>query len=86
MGNDASARFWTDSWLSNGAIYNFASILFQAVGCRRIKRTVKEALTNHQWARDITGAPTVVVLCEYVHVWDMVEPFQMSPHSVDRYI
>ena len=75
-----------DSWLPDGAICNFAPNLFQAVGCRRRKCTVKEAVTNHQWARDITGAPTVVVLCQYVRVWDMVEPFQMSPHSVDRYI
>ena len=82
----APLRFWTDSWLPDGAICSFAPNLFMAVGCRRRKRTVREALTNHQWARDISGATTAAVLCEYVRVWDLVEPVQLSPQVADRYI
>jgi len=73
VGDGTSARFWIDSWLPDGAICSFAPNLFMAVGCRRRKRTVREALTNHQWARDISGATTAAVLCE-------------SPRVADRYI
>lgn len=68
VGDGAAARFWTDSWLPRGAIYDFAPNLFRAVACRRRRRTVKDALANRQWARDITGAPTAIVLYEYVTV------------------
>lgn len=46
-----------------------------AVGCRRRNPTIKEALDNHQWTRDITGTPTAAVFCEYVHLWDTLETF-----------
>jgi hypothetical protein len=86
VGDGATARFWTDAWLPDGAICNFASNLFRAVESRRKKRTVKDALTNRQWARDITGAPTAAVLCEYVDLWDKLEGIPLQPQSFDRFI
>lgn len=68
VGDGTTVRFWTDSWLPNGAICDFAPNLFRAIGRHRRNRTVREALLNHQWARDITGAPTAQVLCEYVQL------------------
>ena len=29
---------------------------------------------------------TVAILCEYVPIWDLVEPVQLSPQVADRYI
>jgi len=86
VGDGASACFWTDSWLSNGPICRSAPNLFRAVACRRHNRTVKDALDGRQWTRDITGAPTAAVLCEYIHLWDTLETFQLSPHTSDRFI
>jgi len=86
VGDGAWARFWTDSWLPNGPICRSAPILFRAVACRRRNRTVKDALDGRQWTREITGAPTAAVLCEYIHLWDTLETFQLSPHTSDRFI
>jgi len=64
IGDGASARFWTDSWLRTGPLCNFAPNLFQAIGQRRRGRSVRDALTDRQWTRDITGALTVAVLLD----------------------
>jgi hypothetical protein len=34
VGDGANARFWTDAWLPDGAIYNFALNLYRVVGGR----------------------------------------------------
>lgn len=86
IGDGTTARFWTDSWLSNGPICRSAQNLYRAIGCRWRNRTVSEALHNHQWARDITGAPTALVLCEYVFLWKKLEAIQLSPLEFDRFI
>lgn len=61
---DASMRFWNDSWLLDGPLCRTAPNLFRVVAAWRWGRTVCDALTGAQWARDITGAPTTVVLVE----------------------
>lgn len=53
LGDGASARFWTDSWLPAGPIANFAPYLFRAVGRRFLQVSVKEALSDHRWVRHI---------------------------------
>lgn len=85
VGDDATVRFWTDAWLPGWAICDCAPNLFLAVGCRRRRRIVKDALTNRQWARDITGAPTAIVLCEYIAVWDVVESIELMPRTSNRF-
>jgi hypothetical protein len=66
VGDGTNARFWTDVWLPDGAICNFAPNLYRAVGGRWRGRSVREALANRQWARDIAGAPTAAVIVEYL--------------------
>jgi hypothetical protein len=39
---------------------------------------VADALRDFTWVRDIKGAPTVQVILEYLAIWDMVQPFQLS--------
>ena len=56
------------------------------MGRHRRSRTVKDTLANRQWARDISGAPTAAVLCDYVTVWDMVDSVVLVPHTADRFI
>jgi hypothetical protein len=86
VGDGALARFLTDAWLSGDAVCCFAPSLFRAVGSRRRNRSVKDALNNRQWARDITSASTAAVLCEYVQLCDMVDDIQLQPHVPDRFI
>jgi hypothetical protein len=66
VGDGASTRFWTDAWLPAGAIPTFAPNLFKAVGRRRLGRSVKDAVTERRWVRDITGARTAPVLVVYM--------------------
>jgi hypothetical protein len=75
-----------DAWLPDGAICNFAPNLFRAVGKRRRSRSVRDALNNRQWLRDITGAPTAVVLTEYLMLWELLEDIQLQPGVPDRLI
>jgi hypothetical protein len=49
-------------------------------------RTIRDALTNRLWTRDITGAPTAAVLHEYVILWDALEFFHLAPHTADRFV
>jgi hypothetical protein len=77
VGDGASTKFWTDAWLPDGAISNTAPNLFKAVGRWCLGRTVKDALSNRQWVRDITGARTAAVLLEYASLWATLENVQL---------
>jgi hypothetical protein len=85
VGDGTTTRFWTNSWLPDDTICAFAPNLFRAVGCHRCNRTIRDAMLNHQWARDITGAPIALVLCEYVHLWEKLEGIQLTPMDSDRF-
>jgi hypothetical protein len=41
-------------------------------------RTVKEALYNHRWVRDIFGGLSVRAILDYLHIWDLVERMTLS--------
>lgn len=86
VGDGTTAHFWTDSWLSDGAICHSAPNLYRAIGRRRLNCTVREMLHYHQWAWDIIGAPMAQVLCEYVLLWEKLEVIQLSPLESDRLI
>lgn len=60
--------------------------LFNAISHRPRNQTVWEALDNRQGVRDITGAPTAVVLVEYVQLWDTLGTFHLLPGTPDRFI
>jgi hypothetical protein len=47
---------------------------------------VREALTNRSWVRDIQGAPTAAVLCDYVVVWEKVTGVVLDDLTSDRFI
>lgn len=86
VGDGASALFWTDSWRPDGPISSSSPNLYNAVPPRRRKRTVRDALADNQWCRDITGAPTAQVLVEYVNLWDELVNFSLDPLVPDRFI
>jgi hypothetical protein len=86
IGDGRSAKFWTDSWLPEGAICRFVPHLFNAVAKRQRHKTVREAITNRSWVRDIRGARTAHVLCDYVLVWEKVQGVTFDDLSSDRFI
>jgi hypothetical protein len=87
VGDGASTRFRTDAWLPAGAIPSFVPNLFRAVGRRRrLGRSVRDALTDHRWVRDITGARTAPVLYKYVQLWVTLRDVQLRPLEPDRFV
>lgn len=60
LGDGKHTLFGSNRWLHIRSIGEWAPCLVQAVGPRiKKKRTVAEALHNHKWVKDITGALTV---------------------------
>jgi len=86
LDDGASTRFWMDSWLPDDPISLFALSLFQAVGKRRRNCTVKQALAHQSWVRDISGAPTAPLLCDYVLLWEKLEHVHLQLMVSDRFV
>lgn len=86
VGDGASTRFWMDAWLPAGAIPSFAPNLFRAIGCRHLGRSVRDTLMDRRWVRDITGAPTAPVLCEYIRLWALLCDVQLRSLEPDRFV
>lgn len=86
IGDGRSAKFWTDAWLPDGPICRFAPHLFNAIGKRRRNKTIRDAITNGSWIRDIQGAPVAHVLCDYVVVWAKVQGVVFDDLTSDRFI
>jgi hypothetical protein len=51
---------------------------------RAKRRTIYEALTNHEWIKDIQGALSVVVLIEFLDLWDSLA--QVEPNAKDSHL
>lgn len=86
LGDGASAMFWTDSWLPPGPLSEQAPHLYQAICKPGRKWTVREALLQRRWVRDISGAPTMAVLYEYATLWERLEDVVLQPATPDRFI
>ncbi|KAG0545813.1 hypothetical protein BDA96_02G394400 [Sorghum bicolor] len=86
LGSGDLARFWTDSWLPCGSLCLATPDLFSAVGRRRRSHSVREALLDRRWTRDITGATTAAVIADYLMLWDVLQGVQLQPGIDDRFI
>lgn len=85
VGDGRKALFWSDCWLQGQSIMQIAPCLFNAVGPRiKKKRTVSEALHGDRWTRDITGALTVQVILDYLHIWDLTRDIHLDADQRDR--
>jgi hypothetical protein len=78
-GRGNTTLFWTDKWIQGQAIADLAPMVVAAVP-RKIqkKRTVEEALINHQWVSDIKGGLSLIGLSEYLHTWDILQEIVLS--------
>jgi hypothetical protein len=86
IGDGHSAKFWTDPWLPDGPICRFAPHLFNAIPKRRRGKSVRDAITNRSWVRDIRGALVAHVFCDYVLVWHKVDGVLFDDLTSDRFI
>lgn len=86
VGDGGSVRLWTDDWVPVGCLCHFAPDLFAAISARGKKRSLRDKLFQNRWARDITGAPTVQVLVQYLAVWRVLRAANLDPLQSDRFL
>jgi hypothetical protein len=86
VGNGKITLFWTDRWLHSQSLDKLVPHLFSSISNRARKRTVFEALTEGRWVADIRGsALTVVVLIEYLDLWDLLIEVELKPEAEDSH-
>jgi hypothetical protein len=79
IGNGATARFWTDRWLSGMAPAMMAPALYKLAF--RKKLSVKDALTQGRWMRGIERLTTIQEMEELAVLWELVQNVQLSNSS-----
>lgn len=79
------AKFWTDKWLPDGrSIATMAPTLYSFV--RDKGRSVREAIHNQSWIREIAGGVSLIAIAQYLKVWDLVQETVLAPDSQDRLV
>jgi hypothetical protein len=87
IGNGESIFFWSDAWLQGQAIGDLFPQLAAAVQPRhRRSRRLSAALSGDAWVHDITGALTVPVLSQYLHLRALIAGVQLDAARPDRLI
>uniref|UniRef100_A0A8R7QGE3 Reverse transcriptase zinc-binding domain-containing protein n=1 Tax=Triticum urartu TaxID=4572 RepID=A0A8R7QGE3_TRIUA len=77
LGDGQKAKFWNDKWLpGGGSIEDLAPTLFSFV--KDSGRSVKEALHNRIWIRDISGGILVQAMAQYLKIWDITQGVSLS--------
>jgi hypothetical protein len=61
-------------------------MLFVAISRTGRKRNVKDAISQNQWGRDVVGAPTTQVICQFLQVWDLLRSVVLDPLQADRFV
>jgi hypothetical protein len=78
--------FWSDNWIQGTSIRSITPNLWGAVPQRvHHSRTVRDAILDQSWVRDIIGASTVQVIVQYIRVWDLLLDFALT-ETRDRFI
>lgn len=83
LGDGERAKFWTDNWLPDGrSIATMAPALYSFVKDKGT--SVREALHNHAWIREISGGVSLIAIAQYLKVWDLVQSTNLALGSSDR--
>ena len=79
IGDGRNTLFWEDQWIDGEAIRDIAPCLHQQVPRQtRSRQTVREAVTDRQWVRAITGGLSWTAICEYLNLWDAMHNVVLS--------
>lgn len=84
--NGNRAAFWTSSWLHGTSPATLFADLY--MHSRRKNRTVNEAISGHNWIRDIAHHLTAAVLHDYFKLWEIIDsvPLDLTQHGNDEII
>jgi hypothetical protein len=71
VGDGRDTPFWVDKWIQGESVLDIAPNLAQLVSGRTLRlQTVRQAITNRQWIRSITGGLTMNAIAEYLELWN----------------
>lgn len=77
-------RFWEDRWLDGSRIQDVAPAVYALVEpSARASRTVFQALSAAEWARDVGPELSVQALNEYMALWDRLDRVHLNQEEVD---
>jgi len=86
VGNGERTLFWLDNWINGSSVARMAPHLFQVIPKRIARRrTVADALPHRRWIRDIRGGLSVLVLRDYIQLWQTISDLQLSSDP-DRFV
>lgn len=87
VGDGKNTLFWHDRLLKGKSIEQLAPHVFQGVPPRiRKTRLVHDALQDELWIQDITGARTFPLIREFLQLWDIVQPINLTNDVPDKLI
>jgi hypothetical protein len=87
LGHGATFLYWSDAWLEGARLADLAPDLVVAVSNNsRRRRTVASAMLNQAWVQDITGAPTILVIIQYIELYQRLQSVQLSGETADSFI
>lgn len=85
LGDGQRVKFWTDKWLpGGGSIQDLAPALFSFV--KDSRNSVKEALHNHIWIRDISRGISMQAMAQYLKIWDITQCVSLSVGVPDHLV
>jgi len=67
-----------DNWLMGSSSMSLAPTVFAAIGVRKRKVMVAEAMNGNAWVRHINGPWTMQILLEISHLCDLLDGVQLS--------
>jgi len=84
LGDGNTAIFWLDRWLPDGrSVQEVAPHVMARVPRRCRATTIAEAIHDHTWVRHIAPPFSVLILTEYLQLWDVIQRVHFSDNSPD---
>lgn len=84
IGNGMSTLFWEDRWLGGFRVQELAPSIYESMSrSARNSRTVHQALSTAEWARDVGPELSSEALNEYMGLWAQVTRVDLNPDAVD---
>ena len=71
IGDGKQASFWLSRWMGQSTLRSQFPALYKY--CRRKRRTVADALTEHRWVKDLRQAPRAAILTEFLQLWRLIQ-------------
>jgi hypothetical protein len=86
LGNGTSCLFWEDRWINGDSVDMITPTLVDFVDPKiRKSRTVAEGLSNHAWVGDLSGGLSVVVLAQFLQLWNVIANIDLHVDREDSF-